>query len=62
MDTNIAVKIQYAGAIALLCQLSRNKDSETLDQVEQAVSDWCDTTEGRWTYGRSGFGVELFEQ
>lgn len=59
-----AIRLQCAGAIGLLCELSTQlRDSgaqrdEQLDQIEQCVSDWCDLT--GWSYKRILHRIEVF--
>ena len=63
MDAN-AMRMGYAGAIGLLCELStelRNSGGqrdEQLDNIERCVSDWCDLT--GWTYKRILHRIEVF--
>lgn len=61
---NVAdLRLQYAGAIGLLCELStqlRNscERDDHLDSIEQAVSDWCKLT--GWSYNRILHRIEVF--
>ncbi len=63
-DSSAAMRMQYAGAIGLLCELStqlRNSGGERdeqLDNIERCVADWCDLT--GWTYKRILQRIEVF--
>lgn len=62
MDAN-AMRMSYAGAIGLLCECSMNlregaERDEVRDNIERAVSDWCDLT--GWTYKRILHRIEVF--
>ncbi len=43
MNTN-TLRLNYAGAIGLLCQASTEVSEETREAIISAVSDWCDLT------------------
>ena len=38
------LRMQYAGAIGLLCELSVHVDDESRELIEQAVDDFCALT------------------
>lgn len=52
------LRLNYAGAVGLLCQVSPQVDEEKLDLIERAVSDWCGMT--GWTMQRTVNGVDVF--
>ena len=37
-------RMQYAGAIGLLCECSVQVDDETRECIKEAVEDWCEIT------------------
>lgn len=43
-------RLQYAGAIGLLCECSVQVDDEYRELIEQAVTDYCELT--GWTWRR----------
>lgn len=58
------LRMQYAGAIGLLCelstQLSRNGErADNLDSIELAVADFCKLT--GWSYRRIVHRIEVFQ-
>ena len=59
-----AMRMQFAGAVGLLCELStqlRNSGGERddhLDSIERCVSDWCALT--GWSYKRILHRIEVF--
>jgi len=60
---NVEARMQYAGAIGLLCQaslkLKNDSESEDIrDCIERAVRDWCKLT--GWTYKRILHRIEVF--
>lgn len=62
---NQTLRLQYAGAIGLLCELSvhlsdrdREERDERLGMIEQAVGDFCKLT--GWTYRRVLHRIEVF--
>lgn len=63
-DSTATMRMQYAGAIGLLCELStqlRNSGGERddhLDSIERCVNDWCNLT--GWTYKRILHRIEVF--
>lgn len=58
------LRLKYAGAIGLICELALHvrdmgdERDELLDQAEQAVKDWCALT--GWTYQRILHRIEVF--
>lgn len=59
MNDEQTLRLQYAGAIGLLCSLStRITDEEEQDQLDQAVADWCAFT--GWTWKRVLDRVDVF--
>lgn len=64
MDAN-AMRMGYAGAIGLLCELSvhvsdryPSEQAEYLDNIERCVADWCALT--GWKYKRILHRIEVF--
>ena len=51
MSNDIERRLQYAGAIGLLCECSVQVDEETRECIEQAVQDFCKISEG-WAWKR----------
>ena len=55
----ITVRMEYAGAIGLLCELSIHiTDEEDQDALDQCVASWCRLT--GWTWRRTLDRVEVF--
>lgn len=62
MKTDTQIRMQYAGAIGLLCEASvmlgnGSEKDEMRDSIEQAVSDWCALN--GWTYKRILHRIEV---
>ena len=52
-------RLQYAGVIGLLCELStRITDDEEQELLDRAVADWCATS--GWSWRRTIDRVEVF--
>lgn len=59
MTDEQTLRLQYAGAIGLLCSLStRITDEEEQEQIDCAVADWCEYA--GWTWKRVLDRVEVF--
>ena len=59
MTDEQTLRLQYAGAIGLLCSLStRITDEEDQEQLDRAVADWCEFS--GWTWRRVLDRVDVF--
>lgn len=45
---NPTIRIQYAGAVQLLCEASTRVDEDTREKIQFAVEDWCMLTGWSW--------------
>ncbi len=52
------LRMQYAGCIGLLCEMSTQVDDESRDSIIEAVAQWCESS--GWTYKVLIHKVEVY--
>ncbi len=50
MDTETKMRMQYGGAIGLLCEISPQVEDEDRESIQAAVEDWCELTGWSWKW------------